>query len=64
MKIASTQAKKSSPRIPRSNLMKFDRKPENKRPVTDIVRYEKVIVRHKWFFVRQHINTSIGETVC
>jgi hypothetical protein len=36
-------------------------------PVTDIIRYEKVIVRHNWFiagqFVRQHINTTIGETV-
>ena len=43
------------------------RKPENKRPVTDIVRYEKVIVWHNWVFagqfVRQHINTTIGETV-
>ena len=42
-------------------------KPENKRPVTDIFRYEKVIVRRNWFFagqfVRQHINTTIGETV-
>jgi hypothetical protein len=42
-------------------------KPENKRPVKDIVRYEKVIVWHNWFFagqfVRQHINTTIRETV-
>jgi hypothetical protein len=42
-------------------------KPENKRPVTHIVRYEKVIVRHNWFFAEQYIKlqytaTGIGET--
>ena len=30
-------------------------KPENKRPVTDIVRYEKVIVRHNCFLAGQFV---------
>ena len=43
-------------------------KSEDKRLVTDIVRYEMVIALHNWGFfagqfVRQHINTTIGETI-